>query len=59
VSQQDPDEPEGSAQKAEELMDAAAYSPEGGSRLWRLEWAQAFKRLSDLGKRRDGPPDHN
>jgi hypothetical protein len=29
---------------------AAAYSKEAEGRLWRLEWAQAFGRLAELGK---------
>lgn len=37
------------AKKAEELMELAAYTPDGGGRLWRLEWAQAFRKLADLG----------
>lgn len=40
-------------QKAEELIEAAAYTPEGRGRLWRLEWAQAFRKLSDFSKRGD------
>jgi hypothetical protein len=35
---------------AEELMEAAAYSKDGEGRLWRLEWAQAFRRLAELGR---------
>jgi hypothetical protein len=42
---------EDSAQKAEELMEQAAYTPESEGRLWRLEWAQAFRKLADIGKR--------
>lgn len=42
------------AHKAEELMEAAAYTPEGRGRLWRLEWAQAFRKLADLGQRGSG-----
>jgi hypothetical protein len=42
---------EEAAQKAVELMEAAAYTPAGRGRLWRLEWAQAFRKLSQLGKR--------
>jgi len=39
-----------SAQKAEELMVQAAYTPVTEGRLWRLEWAQAFRKLADVGK---------
>jgi hypothetical protein len=44
------------AHKAEELMEAAAYTPASEGRLWRLEWAQAFRKLADLGwdKRKQG-----
>jgi hypothetical protein len=38
-------------------MEAAAYTPEGRGRLWRLEWAQAFRKLSELGKRGDNGQD--
>ncbi|MGE0663031.1 MAG: hypothetical protein AB7H66_00280 [Hyphomonadaceae bacterium] len=41
---------EDSAHKAEELMEQAAYTPETKGRLWRLEWAQAFRKLADVGK---------
>lgn len=38
------------ANKAEELMEAAAYTPVPEGRLWRLEWAQAFRKLAELGR---------
>jgi hypothetical protein len=38
------------AHKAEELMEAAAYTPITEGRLWRLEWAQAFRKLAELGR---------
>lgn len=47
-----------SADRAEELTQAAAESRGPDQRLWRLEWAQAFRRLSDIGKPKrgdDGP----
>ncbi|MGD9968249.1 MAG: hypothetical protein AB7T59_17145 [Hyphomonadaceae bacterium] len=50
VDQQHDDCPDDSAHKAEELMEQAAYTPESKGRLWRLEWAQAFRKLADLGK---------
>jgi hypothetical protein len=40
-----------SEQHAVELMEAAAYSRLGEGRLWRLEWAQAFRRLAELAKK--------
>jgi hypothetical protein len=43
------DEHDDSAHKAEELMEQAAYTP--GSE-GRLEWAQAFRKLADLGRDR-------
>lgn len=52
IVDQDQDKgPEDSAHKAEELMEQAAYTPESEGRLWRLEWAQAFRRLAQIGKR--------
>jgi hypothetical protein len=40
---------------AEELVRAAADADERAGRLWRLEWAQAFKRLSEVGGKRKRP----
>jgi hypothetical protein len=40
------------AHKAEELMEAAAYSKQSEARLWRLEWAQAFRKLAELSRDR-------
>jgi hypothetical protein len=40
-------------QRAVELMEAAAYSRGREGRLWRLEWAQAFKRLAEMAKKRE------
>lgn len=42
---------ESAAHTAEELMEQAAYTPESEGRLWRLEWAQAFRKLAEIGKR--------
>lgn len=42
-----------SEQTAVELMEAAAYSRGREGRLWRLEWAQAFKRLAEMAKKRE------
>lgn len=54
MAEQDTPEQSGDAERrAVELMEAAAYSPGREGRLWRLEWAQAFKRLADLAKKRD------
>ena len=48
---QDPaDQNDDPAHKAEELMEQAAYTPVSEGRLWRLEWAQAFRKLADLGR---------
>jgi len=36
---------------AQELAEAAAHAEGGAARLWRLEWAQVFRRLAELGER--------
>jgi hypothetical protein len=52
VSQDQTDHKDDPAYKAEELMEQAAYTPAREGRLWRLEWAQAFRKLADLGRDR-------
>lgn len=51
--QNNPNEAGDSEQVAVELMEAAAYSRGAEGRLWRLEWAQAFKRLAEMAKKRE------
>ncbi|MBC7769908.1 MAG: hypothetical protein H7124_14085 [Phycisphaerales bacterium] len=45
----DQDNEHTASRAAEELAEAAAHTASQGPRLWRLQWAQAFKRLSELG----------
>jgi hypothetical protein len=56
VARDPADQNDDAAHKAEELMEQAAYTPLTEGRLWRLEWAQAFRKLADLG--RDKREDH-
>jgi len=42
---------------AERLVQAASQADGRGSRLWRLEWAQAFQRLADIGSPRSKDED--
>jgi hypothetical protein len=54
AKQADNDVTEAASRLAEELTQAAAEAEDMGARLWRLEWAQAFRRLADLSAwRRD------
>ncbi|HYD88215.1 MAG TPA: hypothetical protein VEA80_12110 [Vitreimonas sp.] len=48
----DPEKDHPSSRTAEELARAAARAESAERRLWRLQWAQAFKRLSELGGRK-------
>lgn len=59
MDKRDSNEPKPAARAAEELARAAARSTDEGRRLWRLQWAQAFKRLAEIGapKRRSGSDD--
>jgi hypothetical protein len=34
---------------ADELIEAAAATPRTEGRLWRLQWARAFRRLAAIG----------
>jgi hypothetical protein len=57
AKQSDTDISEDAARLAQELADAAADAEDMGARLWRLEWAQAFRRLAELSAWRRNDPD--
>jgi hypothetical protein len=57
AKQSDTDISEDAARLAQELADAAADAEDMGARLWRLEWAQAFRRLAELSAWRRSDPD--
>lgn len=50
------DDPE---RTADELIEAAAATPQVEARLWRLQWARAFRRLAAISAPRDEPSKEN